>query len=74
MTLFSCMIGHLNSQVNGCHCMLDYINNYFALFTLWVAMAIEFSGLLHCSYLVQMLVANLSGKPIESQEDPRTPL
>jgi hypothetical protein len=37
-------------------------------------MAIEFSGLLHCSYLVQMLVSNLSGKSIESQEEPRTPL
>jgi hypothetical protein len=27
MALFTCMIGQLNSQVNGCHCMLDYINN-----------------------------------------------
>jgi hypothetical protein len=68
------MIGQLNSQVNGCHCMLDHINNYFALFTLWVAMAIEFSGLLHCSYLVQMLVSKLSGKSIEAQEEPRNAL
>jgi hypothetical protein len=51
--------------------MLDYINNYFALFTLWVAMAIEFSGLLHSSYLIQILVAKMAGKPIESNEPPR---
>jgi silicon transporter len=71
MILLTCMIGQLNSQVNGCHCMLDYINNYFALFTLWVAMAIEFSGILHSSYLIQILVSKLSGKAIDSNEPPR---
>jgi len=71
MTLFTCMIGQLNSQVNAAHCMLDYINNYFALFTLYVAMGIEFSGLLHASYLVAMLVATISGKPIKSNEPPK---
>ena len=72
MILFTCMVGQLNSQVNGCSCMLDYINNWFAVITLWVAMAIEFSGLLHASYLIQMLVAGLAGKPIESNEPPRS--
>jgi hypothetical protein len=71
MTLFTCMIGQLNSQVNAAHCMLDYINNYFALFTLYVAMLIEFSGLLHASYLVAMAVGAMSGKPIESKEPPK---
>jgi hypothetical protein len=73
MILFTAMIGQLNSQVNASHCMLDYINNYFALFTIWVAMAIEFSGLLHASYVVHMIVSKLAGKPVESFEDPRTP-
>jgi hypothetical protein len=71
MILFTCMVGQLNSQVNGCSCMLDYINNWFAVFTLYVAMAIEFSGLLHASYLIQMLVAKMAGQPIESNEPPR---
>merc|ERR1712038_1090540 len=71
MTLVTCMIGQLNSQVNASHCMLDYIDNYFALFTLWVANAIEFSGLLHASYVVQLLVGLMAGKPIESKEEPR---
>jgi silicon transporter len=72
MILFTCMIGQLNSQVVASLCMLDYINNYFAVFTLWVSNAIEFSGLLHSSYLIQMLVAKLAGQTIESNEAPRS--
>jgi len=72
MILITCMIGQLNSQVNASHCMLDYIDNYFAVFTLYVAMAIEFSGLLHASYLIQLLVGILAGQPIESKEAPRS--
>jgi hypothetical protein len=37
MILFTCMIGQLNSQVTASLC-IDYINNYFAVFTLWVGM------------------------------------
>ena len=72
MILFTCMVGQLNTQVNASLCMLDYINNYFALFTLYVAMAIEFSGLLHSAYVVQLLVAKLAGSKIESLEEPRS--
>jgi silicon transporter len=72
MILFTCMVGQLNSQVTASLCMLDYINNYFAVFTLWVSNAIEFSGLLHSSYVIQMLVAKLAGQTIESNEAPRT--
>jgi len=72
MILITCMIGQLNSQVNASLCMLDYIDNYFSLFTLWVANAIEFSGLLHASYFIQIVVGQLAGKPIESNEPPRT--
>lgn len=73
MVLFTCNVGQLNTQVNASHCMLDYVNNYFALFTVWVAMAIEFSGLLHSSYLVQIAVTEMAEKKIESKEEPRTP-
>jgi len=72
MILITCMIGQLNTQVNASHCMLDYINNLFAVFTLLVALGIEFSGLLHASYLVQYLVGAMSGQPIQSKEPPRT--
>jgi len=74
MILFTCNVGQLNTQVNATLCMLDYIDTYFGLFTLWVAMAIEFSGLLHASYLFQMIISALAGKKIESKEEPRSAL
>jgi len=74
MILFTCMVGQLNTQVNAAHCMLDYINNWGNVFTFYVAMVIEFSGLLHASYLVQMLVAALAGEKLVSREEERTGL
>jgi hypothetical protein len=74
MILFTCMIGQLNSQVNASLCMLDYINNYFAVFTLGVAMLIEFTGLLHASYLIQFAVTAMAGETVQSREPPRTGL
>uniref|UniRef100_A0A7S2VFU4 Silicon transporter n=1 Tax=Entomoneis paludosa TaxID=265537 RepID=A0A7S2VFU4_9STRA len=71
MILFTCMIGQLNTQVNASHCMLDYLNDHFATFTVWVAVGIEASGLLHASYLIQMIVAMCAGQTIESNEPPR---
>jgi len=71
MIMLTCNVGQLMSQVNASLCMLDYTNNYFAILTLYVAMAIEFSGLLHASYLVQMLVNALAGKKSNSKEQSR---
>jgi hypothetical protein len=72
MILFTCMVGQLNSQVNASLSMLDYIDNYFALVTIWVAMGIEYSGLLHSSYLLQMLVSFMADRTIETKESPRS--
>jgi Silicon transporter len=74
MILFTCMVGQLNSQVNASLCMLDYINNFFASAVFWVCMGIEFTGLLHASYLLQIIVCYLAGKPVESKEPPRSGL
>jgi len=71
MILFTAQIGQLAAQCNASHMMLDYINNYFMLFTLYVCMAVEFSGLVHASYVIQLIVAKLAGKPIESKEPAR---
>jgi len=71
MILFTCMVGQLNSQVNASHYMLDYLNNYVGLFTLYVANLIEFSGLLHAAYVIQFFVGTLAGQPIESNDEPR---
>lgn len=69
------IIGQLTAQINATSCMLDVINNYFMLyFVTYVSLAIEFSGLLHSVYLVQVVFSKLSGKPITSNEPPRTAL
>jgi len=68
MILFTCMVGQLNSEIIGCHYMLDYLNSWFALITIWVALAIEFSGILHICYIIQRTVARVAGQPIVSNE------
>jgi len=65
------MLGQLTAQVNASNCLLDFINNYFMLFTTYVSLGIEFSGLLHSVYLVQIFFSKISGKPIDSKEPPR---
>jgi len=72
MIFFTAMIGQLPMQVNASVCMLDSCDSYFSLFTMWVAMAIEFTGLLHASYLLQMAVTACAGGKMESKEDPRS--
>jgi silicon transporter len=72
MVIFTCILGQLTTQVNASYCMIDFINNYFALFTLYTAMAVEFSGVMHSSYLVQNALSAASGKPIISNEPPKT--
>jgi hypothetical protein len=67
--LTTVVVGQLAAQVNAASCMLDFINNHFMLyFVTYVSMAIEFSGILHCVYLVQILFGKLTGTQIESAE------
>jgi hypothetical protein len=71
--LITITIGQLAAQVNAANCMLDFVNNYFVLyFVTYASLAIEFSGLLHCVYLVQVVFAKISGNPVESNEQPRS--
>jgi len=74
MILFTCMIGQLNTQVNASQCMIDFINNYFSLFTYWGCIFVEFTGFVHFSYAIAMLIGVMAGKPIESKEEPKGPI
>ena len=74
MILTTIMLGQLTAQVVAASCMLDFINNYFMLFSIYVSLFIEFSGLLHCVYLVQIFFSKITGTPIESKEPPRSAL
>jgi silicon transporter len=71
MIIFTCQLGQLTTQVVASHSMIDFINNYFALFTLYTAMCIEFSGVMHSSYLIQNVLSFASGKPIHTNEEPK---
>mmetsp|Transcript_1951 Transcript_1951/g.2196 ORF Transcript_1951/g.2196 Transcript_1951/m.2196 type:complete len:532 (+) Transcript_1951:125-1720(+) len=68
MILFTCMVGQLNTQVNASICMLDFINNYFSLFTYWGCIFVEFTGFVHFSYAISMIVHNLAGQQMEQKE------
>ena len=72
MIFYTVMIGQLSSEVNASLCMLDYLDNWFGVFTCYVALGLEFSGILHSGYLIQMIVCKLAGKKIESNEPPKT--
>lgn len=68
--LTTIILGQLTAQVNAASCMLDFINNRFMLFTTYVSLAIEASGLLHSVYLVQIFFSKITGTSIESTEPP----
>ena len=72
LILLTACAGQLMAQVNSSHCMLDFVDTHFMTVTLYSCLAIEASGLLHCVYLVPYLFALISGKPIHSNEEPRT--
>jgi hypothetical protein len=68
MILTTIILGQLTAQVNAANCMLDFINNYFMLFSTYLSLFIEFSGLLHSVYLVQIGFSKLTGQRIHSNE------
>lgn len=61
LMLITIVIGQLTAQVNAASCMLDFINNYVMLFTTYLSLAIESSGLLHAVYLVQVVFEAFTG-------------
>lgn len=72
--LTTMIVGQLTAQVNAATCMLDFINNYFMLFTVYTSLAIEASGLLHSVYLINIIFSKIAGKEVQSNEPPRSTL
>ena len=65
--------GQLTAEVNAASCMLDFVNNRFVLyFVTYISLAIEYSGLLHSVYLVQIVFSKISGEKIKSDEPERS--
>ena len=71
VTLVTIVIGQLVSQMNAAHCKLDWINNWLMVGSTYAALAIEASGLLHASYLLQRVVGLIAGRPVEMGEGER---
>jgi len=65
LVVTTCNVGQLKIHVNTSHWVLDFTNDQFALFMIWVAIVIEFSRLMHSTYLVQILVAALAREKVE---------
>jgi silicon transporter len=72
LILMTIILGQLTAQVNAANCMLDFINTRFMVFTTYVSLAIEASGMLHSVYLVQIFFSKITGSPIDSKEPPRS--
>jgi Silicon transporter len=72
MIFYTVMYGQLSSEVNAAICMLDYLDNWFGVMTVYVALGLEFTGILHSGYLIQMIVCFLSGTEYETNEPPMT--
>eukprot|EP00980_Cylindrotheca_fusiformis_P016473 scaffold4905_cov98-Cylindrotheca_fusiformis.AAC.8 len=72
MVLIVVPLGQLTAQVNSSHCMLDYINTHFMTFTLYITLIIEATGVMHVCYLIRDMFYHAAGKPVESNEPPRS--
>ena len=71
LIIVTTILGELYSQVSAANFMLDYCNNRFMLFTTYVCLIVEASGLLHVSYLINYIFSRIKGYKIESNEPPR---
>ena len=71
VVLTTITLGQLTAQVNAATCMLDFLNSRAMLFTTYVSLFIENTGILHSAYLMQILFSKIAGIPI-IKELPRT--
>ena len=67
-------IAQLPAQVTAAVAMLDFINNYVMIGTTYLSLGIEWSGLLHCVYLVQygfsfFLINNNNNKKVDDPNE-----
>jgi hypothetical protein len=57
--LCTIVFGQLIAVINSAHNMLDFINNWCMVVSAYLALLVEWSGILHAVYLVQILFAML---------------
>jgi len=64
MTNITIVFGQLVLQINSAECMVDYMNNYVVLFSTYMALLVETTGVCHSAYLIQIIAAKISGKKL----------
>jgi len=70
MILFTITFGQLAAQIVATDCMLDFINNKFMLLTAYLSLLLEFTGVMHAVYPVQLIFALISGKKVAAFQSP----
>ena len=63
---------NLSSQMNAAVHMLDLIDNYLILFTVYASLGVQYFGLLHSVCFAQHGLARQTGVSIKSKECPPT--
>eukprot|EP00300_Choanocystis_sp_HF-7_P005775 c14264_g1_i2.p1 GENE.c14264_g1_i2~~c14264_g1_i2.p1 ORF type:complete len:383 (+),score=103.95 c14264_g1_i2:165-1151(+) len=63
------LLGQLTSQIVSATNMLVILNNFIMPITTVISLLIEYSGLLHSVYLVQIVFNKLTGKTPEKQKE-----
>ncbi|KAL3766331.1 hypothetical protein ACHAWU_005723 [Discostella pseudostelligera] len=71
MLIFTAILGQLHTEINASYCMIAFVNNYFAYFTVFTALCIEKMGILHSAYLIKDFLGAVTGKPIITNEPPK---
>jgi VIT1/CCC1 family predicted Fe2+/Mn2+ transporter len=66
LMIVTIVLGQLMPQVASASCMLDFSNSSFVLLIVYLSLAVESSGLLHATYLVQLLPAFAQGRQNEA--------
>lgn len=56
LTVITVLLADVVPQLLGAECMLDFLNSHVILVTIYVALGLEWSGLLHAAYLVPMAI------------------
>ena len=56
MSFITIILAQIIPQLVAKDCLVDFLNNHFMLATVYLALAVEQSGILHCVYLVPSLI------------------
>ncbi|KAL3936179.1 MAG: hypothetical protein SGBAC_008447 [Bacillariaceae sp.] len=67
--LITVILGQLAAEVNATNCMLDFINTPLMVVTTWICLAIEASGLLHATYLVNCFFHLFDDEPSSPEKE-----